>query len=80
MVSENEEIVQSPVPHAVEEEYFDPDRFITTECERNYDKLMSKSIINKRGIHLDKLEVKMPDFFRRLTGSGWSSFSWISYS
>nr|XP_016458816.1 PREDICTED: uncharacterized protein LOC107782444 [Nicotiana tabacum] len=75
MASGNDEIVQELTPPAVEEEYFDRARFTGVECERNYDKLMSKSIIKERGIHLGKLDAKMQYFFRRLTDSGWICFA-----
>nr|XP_009779192.1 PREDICTED: uncharacterized protein LOC104228424 [Nicotiana sylvestris] len=63
MASENVEIAQDHASQAVEEEYFDQSRFIAVKCERNYDKFMSKSIVKERGIRLDNVEAKMPDFF-----------------
>ena len=57
------------------EDYFDATRFLSSKCARKYDEYLGRAIVKEKGICLDKLEERMPDFYGRLVTSRWLCFA-----
>ncbi|XP_060179545.1 uncharacterized protein LOC132609529 isoform X2 [Lycium barbarum] len=75
MASVSNENVQENVDEVVENEYFDQEIFKSPKCTRWFNKNLAKNITQERGIILDNLEARWPDFYRRLMTSGWMCFA-----
>lgn len=71
MDPKHNEIEEEHILEVDEKEHYDYESFLFSACEQKYDELLSKIIVRERGINLDIVERKMPDFYRRLVESGW---------